>query len=407
MAYKWNSSQYTGIRYREHPNRKHNGKPDRYFAIRYKINGKLKEEALGWASEGWNAQKASLERSNLRKAQKTGEGPETLTEKRQLTKERKEDELAKKKQREKDLLTFKSYFEKTYLPQAKIDKVEKSWKREQSLFKLWVNPVIGDKPLKDIVPFHIEKIKKDMIDKGRAPRSVNYAIALIRQVFNSAKFNGKFQGESPIIGVKKLKFDNKRVRFLTHTEADTLMEKLKTKDESLYAMAMISLHCGLRGKEIFSLTTNDINHIDGTILVRDPKNTKNRYVFMTEEIKQICLKFNDKDGEALIFPKRNGEKRKETPKLFRKIISDLGFNSGITDRRKKVVFHTLRHTFASWLVQNGVDLYTVQKLMGHSTIAMTERYAHLAQDNLKSAVKKLEESMKRQKSAEVVDIRKK
>ena len=254
MAYKWVSSQYTGVRYREHPNRKHNGKPDRYFAIRYKIHGRLKEEALGWASEGWNAQKASLERSNLRKAQKTGEGPETLTKKRQLSKERKETELAKKKQREKELLTFKHYFEKTYLPQAKIDKVEKSWKREQSLFKLWVNPVIGDKPLKNIVPFHIEKVKKDLIDKGRSPRSVNYAIALIRQVFNSAKFNGKFHGESPIIGVKLLKFDNKRVRFLTHTEADSLMEKLKAQDESLYTMAMISLHCGLRGKEIFTLT---------------------------------------------------------------------------------------------------------------------------------------------------------
>jgi len=59
--------------------------------------------------------------------------------------------------------------------------------------------------------------------------------------------------------------------------------------------------------------------------------------------------------------------------------------------------HTLCHTYASWLVQNGVDLYTVQKLMGHSTIAMTEKYAHLAPDNLKAAVRVLEKSLEKNK----------
>lgn len=57
----------------------------------------------------------------------------------------------------------------------------------------------------------------------------------------------------------------------------------------------------------------------------------------------------------------------------------------ITDARQRVVFHTLRHTYASWLVQKGVPLYTVAELMGHSTIDMTRRYSHLAPDSLRSA----------------------
>ncbi len=57
----------------------------------------------------------------------------------------------------------------------------------------------------------------------------------------------------------------------------------------------------------------------------------------------------------------------------------------IKDARQKVVFHTLRHTFASWLVEKGVPLYNVAKLMGHSTIDMTQRYSHLAPDSLRSA----------------------
>jgi site-specific recombinase XerD len=64
-----------------------------------------------------------------------------------------------------------------------------------------------------------------------------------------------------------------------------------------------------------------------------------------------------------------------------------------TDRRQKVVFHTLRHTCASWFVMSGVDLYTVKNIMGHSTIAMTERYAHLAPNYLKKAVSMMKASL--------------
>ncbi|MDL2279575.1 tyrosine-type recombinase/integrase [Desulfovibrio sp. OttesenSCG-928-G11] len=62
----------------------------------------------------------------------------------------------------------------------------------------------------------------------------------------------------------------------------------------------------------------------------------------------------------------------------------------ITDARHRVVFHTLRHTFASWLVQQGTPLYTVAELMGHSTLEMTRRYSHLAPDTLRKAALSLQ-----------------
>ena len=82
MASEKIPTQFPGVRFRYHKTRKCNGSLDKYFFIRYHVDGKLKEEGIGWASEGWNAKKASLELASLRKAQLTGEGPQTLQEKR-------------------------------------------------------------------------------------------------------------------------------------------------------------------------------------------------------------------------------------------------------------------------------------------------------------------------------------
>ena len=62
---RYTATQYPGVRYREHPDRKHSGRPDRYFSIRYKRDGKLLEEAVGWASDGMNARKATNLRSEI------------------------------------------------------------------------------------------------------------------------------------------------------------------------------------------------------------------------------------------------------------------------------------------------------------------------------------------------------
>ena len=203
---------------------------------------------------------------------------------------------------------------------------------------------------------------------------------------------------NPAVKVKKPKIDNKRVRFLTHDEADNLLIELKSRSQQLHDMALISLHCGLRAGEIFKLTWGDID-LNNDIITVQGKGNKTRPALMTEEVKElfITLPYSDPEPHDLVFKDRHGVKIISVSNSFNRAVDELGYNKGISDGRHKVVFHTLRHTFASWLVQNGVDLYTVQKLMGHSTIAMTERYAHLAQDNLKSAVRKLEESMKKQR----------
>jgi integrase len=140
---------------------------------------------------------------------------------------------------------------------------------------------------------------------------------------------------------------------------------------------------------------------NGTISIVDPKNKINRHAFMTEEVK-VMFKGRTK-GQAkseLVFPAVNGKRRRWVPDTFARTIDALGLNDTgefmvnengkmvpvkIIDARQRVVFHSLRHSYASWLVMDGVPLYTVAELMGHSDLEMTRRYSHLAPDTLRKS----------------------
>ena len=114
---------------------------------------------------------------------------------------------------------------------------------------------------------------------------------------------------------------------------------------------------------------------------------------MTSEIKEIFRNKQRGSNDDLVFPSRKGTVRKAISKSFMRTVNKLGLNDGCTDPRNKVVFHTLRHTYASWLVQEGTPLYEVAKHLGHSTISMTERYSHLAPKNFENSVKVIEKKV--------------
>jgi integrase len=251
----------------------------------------------------------------------------------------------------------------------------------------------------------MEKIKKDMIDAGKAPRSIQYALAVARQVINHAIRNEIFSGDNPASKVSRPKVDNKRLRFLSHEEADLLLDNLLKRSQQLHDMALLSLHCGPRAGEIFDLTWGCVDLDRDSIVFLDTKSGKNRTVYMTNEVKKMLLSKIRKKPTDLVFIDRKGAKIKEVSNAFGRAVKDLRFNDGIEDPRLKVYFHTLRHTYASWMVQNGESLYTVKELMGHSTLAMTERYSHLAKDNLKNAVKRFEDRLQTETQGKIIDLK--
>jgi len=247
--------------------------------------------------------------------------------------------------------------------------------------------------LSDIAPFDLEKIKKTMTKAGRAGRSIVYALAVVRQVFNYALTNDLYTGKNPAGPAGKVKrptTDNKRLRYLSREEAPALLAELATMSRDVHDMALLSIHTGMRAGEVFSLTWADVDLAGGVLLLKDTKSNKNRPAFMTEAVKAMLQARTKSAPAGLVFPARNGKKIVQASDTFNRAVDKLGLNEGITDRRQKVTFHTLRHTFASWLVESGTDIYTVQELLGHSDLKLTARYAHIGENSLRAAVQRLE-----------------
>jgi len=384
MARLWKSTKYPGVRYREHKTRKHGIRPDQYFSIRYQKDGKRKEEGVGWASEGWSPQKVALKLAELKEAAVTGQGESRLSERREKVQAEKEQRQKEKDRQEKDSITLEVFFNSIYYPAIQAEKKKKAHTTEEQLFRIWINPTIGNKPFQEISTFDLERLKKTMVDAGKSPRTIEYALTTLGMIFRYAARTGHHQGDIPTSQVKKPKYDNKRVRFLSTDEAHQLLDTLKMMSPQVHDMALLSLHCGLRAGEIFSLTWGDVDLKHGLVNLLDTKSGC-RTLSMTADVKQIFTTRGPGRREKLIFPAGHGGQIKIISNSFRNGVKKAGFNEGITDRRQRVTFHTLRHSFASWLVMEGISLYEVKELLGHASLAMTERYSHLSPDRNRKA----------------------
>lgn len=361
-----------------------NNKKDVYFSIRYTRNGKQYEESIGYKSEGFTAAQAYEILSELKRDIKTGKALSL----REKTEQREQEKIAN----EAANMTFSELFEEYYQPHIQNKDKKSTYDREVHLYKKWLKPVLGGVKLNLISRISLIRLLQPMEKKRLSNRSKNYAIALTRQVFNFAIRNELFAGDNPAARFDELKKeDNRRMKFLSDEELNNLLEELKKHSYSVYLMALISADSGLRAGEIFKLTWADVSLEEKMLFLRDTKNGKNRFAYMTNRVAEEFSKLKQGEGNEFVFQSKTGSKIEHVSRTFERAVKALGLNDGITDRRQKVVFHSLRHTFASRLVQKRVSLYEVKELLGHSDIAMTQRYSHLANETLRQAVARLNE----------------
>ena len=194
---------------------------------------------------------------------------------------------------------------------------------------------------------------------------------------------------NPADQVEVMRPDDQRDRYLSEDELRNLKQAL---DEKMYQkgtkalnktfsrlrlIVLIAVTTGMRVAEIFGLRWSDVMYGEGLLAVRAKlKGGKMRYVPMLPELAGELRRYPAAIGEHRIFPPKQGATsgRQRVEGSF----EDLLERAGIEDFR----FHDLRHTFASWYMMNGGDLYELAKILGHSNIKMTERYAKLARQHI-------------------------
>jgi integrase len=187
-------------------------------------------------------------------------------------------------------------------------------------------------------------------------------------------------------GCQKAKGTNRRLRYLSFEESSYLLDAC---DKRMKPIVIFALNTGCRRGEILGLTWDRVDLTHGFIHLNDTKSGKRREIPINTDVREALKGVVKKTGSPYVFVNpaaatdengklHNGGRYSDVKKSFATACQ----KAGISDFH----FHDLRHTFASQLVMNGVDITTVSKLLGHANLTMTLRYAHLAPNHLQNAV---------------------
>lgn len=236
----------------------------------------------------------------------------------------------------------------------------------------------GSRTAASITPQDIERW---LAGHGWSAGTINRVRATLSLIFRLAIANRKTDA-NPVKLVRRKKENNGRVRFLSAEEEMTLRAVLASQFPEPMPELDIALNTGLRRGEQYSLTWNDVDFGTKLLAVSQTKNGETRHIPLnTAALTAFDTLYRNSSGEGYVFTNRNGDRLLKGRHWFEPAIREANV--------KDFSWHCLRHTFASRLVMAGVDLRTVQQLMGHKTIQMTVRYAHLAPEHQMAAVERL------------------
>jgi integrase len=264
-------------------------------------------------------------------------------------------------------------------------------------------------------PFMLEGLRQRWRKEGTQPRTVERDVQRLQSVLSRAVEWGVLD-RHPLKGLKPMKFDDTgRVRFLSTAEEAALRAALVTREGRLRAerirmntwliarhrdplpdregelldhlkpLVLVALNTGLRRGEFFNLKWADVNFEARmlTVVAASAKSGKRREIPLNAEALAVLSAWRERQGnhDGLVFPGADGARLTNVNKSWKGVVKIAGlvnFN-----------FHDLRHSFASRLVQAGIDLNTVRELLGHSEIKTTLVYSHLSPDHLRAAVERV------------------
>ena len=265
-----------------------------------------------------------------------------------------------------------------YLAYVRDVKKKRSWKRDEELLKP-VCMAFGSKKLSDISTKDIEDFKLLRIQEV-SPSTVNRSLSVFRHLLNLAKRWKKFFGENPVSIAGLLEENNVIERILTTEEESRLLE---SSISYLRPIIIAALSTGMRRGEILGLKWSEVDFQRNSIIVsqNNSKSKKQRKIHINATLRKMLMEIKLKSGQVdYVFVDNKGNRIKSIRTAFEAACR----RAGLMDLR----FHDLRHTAATRLVEMGVNIVSVSKILGHSDIKMTMRYTH-PEDSLKEALELL------------------
>ncbi|RJP29684.1 MAG: tyrosine recombinase XerC [Candidatus Omnitrophota bacterium] len=241
---------------------------------------------------------------------------------------------------------------------------------------------LGSSPVEGVDYITLRKYLATLKDASLGNRSIGRHLSTLRTFFKFLTRDG-FIKTNPMLSLSSPKIEKHLPQFLTEEEASRLIEATVAKDESgLRDRAILETFysTGIRISELVSLDTDDIDFISGVVKV-EGKGKKERIVPIGDKALSAIRQYIDKRKKEFdaVFLNKNGKRisTRGVRSIVAKYIKASGLKHGVSP-------HTIRHSFATHLLNRGADLRSVQELLGHVNLATTQIYTHLTTDRLKN-----------------------
>lgn len=270
----------------------------------------------------------------------------------------------------------------------------------------WWKKRLGDYTLSDVTPARIAEYRDELLQgktargEQRAPATVVRYLASLSHAFTIAVKEWGWVESNPVLKVTKPKEPRGRVRFLEEEERRRLLEACQSSPNAyLYPAVVLAISTGMRLGEVMGLRWDDVDLKQGRITLHETKNGERRVVPLAGHALDV-LKAHAKaqrHDSALMFPGKPRRRRKrvvtekaaERPMDLRAPWTRALKTAGVEDFR----FHDLRHSAASYLAMNGASLAEIAEVLGHKTLQMVKRYAHLSEAHTAKVVASMNEKI--------------
>jgi len=280
--------------------------------------------------------------------------------------------------------TFKDYSQVYFENYVKVKKAKPE--TDKSIINGLI-PFFGSMRMSEVNKFHVDSYIKKIQDRGLKASTINLHLNILRRMFNKAIEWSYSIKENPVSGDKLFKVPEDDKKVVSEQEYGSI---LKNADEHLRPILVCLMNTGMRKGEVLSLQWDSVDLKNRVLTIEGDSNKgkKVKRIPINDDLHDVLKQLSEqRDGCQNVFIYLN-RPIKSVESSFKNAIKRAGI-------KRRITLHDFRHTAGTRMMANGVDAYTVMKILGHSSLKMTELYLHTVPENLRRAVKALESNGKK------------